>query len=335
MNLEHVQPIESLTPRRRAVLRTWFAAAVPIAVLVAVVAAGVLGGGDGNDRPAVAVASAQPTPTVPSGLRPSEAPAVARADPPDGFPSDAVGAPILGIDAMDAAAVVRLARSGIDSDRLVAVAGWLTLAPDESACRRDWLLCRRTGLLADVPTVDGGGALFLETRPDMTVSGAHRPRQRPDSWSVASPAIVVGRFAPRLDRECGLRRPRCERVFTVELLAWLEGDGEAATPTGDATEGASRSSRQVQRTARAAIRGVGEVVGVTLVERARLPILEPAAADVAADGAGPVWLVRTVAFRSRRDIGSDPRVGWAVIDDATGAVLAAHPNHAGWLGPRP
>jgi len=233
---------------------------------------------------------------------------------------------VVGIATVDAGAAGRLAAAGVGPDRLVAVAGWLTLAPDDAECAGAEPPCRRSGLLADVPTVDGGGALFVETRPDVTVSGDHEPRTRADSWSVPSPAVAVGRFLPRNERECGLRRPTCEAVFTVELLAWLDGAAvqETASPARDG----------VTESARSAIRGAGEVLGATLVERSALATLEPGAA-AAADGDGRVWLVRTVSFRARQDMWYEPLAGWAVVDDATGKVLVAHPSLADGLGWRP
>jgi len=247
---------------------------------------------------------------------------------------------VLGIDTVDASAAGRLLRAGVEPDRLIAVAGWLTLAPEGAACRSDLpLACRRTGLLTEVPTVDGGGTLFVETRPDVTIVGVDPRRARPDSWSVPVTAVVVGRFVPRTDRECGLRRPNCEPVFSVDLLGWLDGS-EIAPPDLGATDRAGRRTpAEVIATARVAIRGAGEVIGLALVDPERIATLEPRAAEVAAEGGategGPVWLVRTVAFRARQDMWYEPLAGWAMIDDATGSILAAAPSRAGAASWRP
>jgi hypothetical protein len=96
---------------------------------------------------------------------------------------------------------------------------------------------------------------------------------------------------------------------------------------------------EVIATARVAIRGAGEVIGLALVDRERIASLEPrapeAAADVGATGNGPVWLVRTVAFQARQDMWYEPLAGWAMIDDATGSILAAAPSRAGAASWRP
>jgi hypothetical protein len=250
-------------------------------------------------------------------------------------PEPAFPARVLGIATVDAAAAGRLLMADVEPDRLVAVAGWLALEPENTDClAAPSLTCRQSGLLADVPGLDDGSALFVETRLDVTIVGENRLAPRPDAWSEPVPAVVVGRFAPRIDRECGLRRPRCEPVFTVDVLAWLDGAGIAVTADGGPAGAQARSPENVVATARAAIEGSGEVLGVALVDPWLLDRLQPEA-GLHARGGGPVWLVRTVAFRPRQDMWYEPIGGWAVVDDGTGAVLAAHPARADGLGWRP
>jgi hypothetical protein len=77
--------------------------------------------------------------------------------------------------------------------------------------------------------------------------------------------------------------------------------------------------------ARGALPGAGEVLGSAFLDRSDLAGLEPAAAGLASIGDGSVWLVRLVVPHPD---GNGAVAGWAVIDDATGAVLAATPEPA-------
>ncbi len=327
---EHVEPVAPVGGRGRS--RGVLAAIVPLVVLVGVVGIGVVGNG----------AAPAPTPTVPPAAtsRPAEAATTPTPQPTERPRLDTAHFPtrVAGIPTVDAAESNRMAKAGIASDRLIAVTGWLTLSPPSADCAKAWELCRRIGLLSDVPTVDGGSALFLETRPDVTINGVARAARRSDEWTVPATAVVVGRFVPRVDRECGLRRPVCERVFAAELIAWLDGgiaEHPTVQPRGQTGRGARMTADEAAATARRAIRGAGEVIAASLVDQDRLATLEQDAAVVASSGDGLVWLVRAVSFNARLDVWYEPLAGWAVVDDATGEVLAAQPGRRFGSGIRP
>jgi hypothetical protein len=98
----------------------------------------------------------------------------------------------------------------------------------------------------------------------------------------------------------------------------------AAAATGDGP-----TARDRRRLAGTAVAGGGAVLSELLVPPSSIGDVDPAAAELlrGAD-AGAVWYLRVLVRRSGPG-GSYPRdVGWVVIDDATGRVLAADPASA-------
>jgi hypothetical protein len=293
------------------------AAFVPLLVLLPVVALGVLGEGRSQ-----AAAAERPMATVAAPRAGAAAPISApRAEPPPGpFPER-----ILGIDVLDVAHARDLAATAGES-RLLAVAGWLTIGPDPD-CDAAWRLqCRRTGLLS-AAAAGAESALFLETAPGVPLPGLHRSTPRLTSWTVATDAVVVGRFVDRGGRRCGLRRPICEPVFAVEHLAWLGAQELGPTISTELGVRATGRTEHVAAAARGAFRRPSAVLGLTMLSPSTLGAIDAeAAAVLGPDWEGRVWYARLVTLRPRADETSEPVAAWALVDDATGLLIAAAPD---------
>jgi len=307
---------------RAARLRTWIAIVLPIAVLGAVIGGGVLGGLDAeqahpSEREAVREV---PPPTRSSPPAPTPAPT----DPP-GVP---LPTSILGLDVQDvgdARAGPRLERP----ERLVAIGGWLTVTAADPHCATRWYLaCPQVGTIS--ASRAGGTSLRIETQPGAPLIGLQRQDPRAGTSSVPSRAIVVGRFTRPLYRECGLQIPECEPVFTVERLAWIrQTERERPRAFGPGATRATWSPELAESAGLAALsdpgaRPVDETLVLGQFDRATLALIDPlaAAATTRGDPADPVWYVRAIVWRDTPR-GSEPGVGWAVLDDRTREVLGS------------
>jgi hypothetical protein len=246
--------------------------------------------------------------------------------PPKPFPGR-----ILGIDVLDVAGARALAETAGES-RLLAVAGSLTIGPDPD-CDATWRLqCRRTGLLS-AATAGAESALFLETTPGVPLPGLHRSTPRLTSWTVPTDAVVVGRFVDRGGRRCGLRRPICEPVFSIEHLAWLDAKELGPTISTELGVRATGRTADVADAARGAVGRPSEVLGLTLLSPTTLGAIDAEAAAALGPGrAGRVWYARLVTLRPRADETSEPVAAWALVDDATGRLIAAAPDRDGAVG---
>jgi len=347
MDVEHVQPVRSLTLDSASRTRTLIAVAIPIALFVGVVATGALGrtavgpGPDGSDAVAV-VPDRSAVDAEPSNRRTPSPADLAVA----GFPDQIIGLEVRTVsetlDAFDAGSI------GAD---VVAVGGWLTV-PAVGGCgdaetgrdlpvlERD-LLCQRETFL-----VDEGLPLFAieqdglaEVRPP----GRHlRPQAMPGIELVSllsrqfmgyAPelrprrVVVAGRFGDRRLLECRLATARCASTFAIERVVWVDGHPilrHAERYPGLDDVAVSRLVRW--HTVDAAIQHGAIVLSEVLVPREALATFDPEAdREVSRAVAGPVWYVRTLL---REGPYGNPAgdVGWAVIEDATAAVLAADPD---------
>jgi hypothetical protein len=345
MDLEHVQPVQSLTPDARSRARTVVAASVPVVLLVVIVAAAWYAPGSAdpagprttNGPPRAAIANESPTALEP----PDRAGLVAA-----GFPGRALGLPVHSV-----AETLELRAGGELADQVVAVAGWLTVPP-EPGCGVDQVIvtggligagtdCRRetilTGDAEPVLAVEGAGLATLRTAdaelhpqalPGISLASI-AAGQRPDGDEPIRPAqaVVLGRFADtRLDA-CIASSADCATTFALERVIWVDGDWrlrrpeQYPAPLEASVSGTVRwpiIDRAVQRGA--------IILSEVIVPRRDLVRLDPTAdraVDPAADGT--VWYVRALL---RPDGIRSPRgdVGWAVIEDATGVVLASEPD---------
>jgi hypothetical protein len=352
MKIDHVEPVRSLTSDRGSGFRTWLAVALPVAILGVVVVGGVLGRspdrGPGAVTQSTTPAAIDTTPAAVRNLA-TRAP-LARVDRVDparydaaGFPADTLGLPVRTV-----AETLERIRGGSMRESVVAVAGWLTIRPSDGECPIDGpspasiALCPRDAILHDSPEpflAFQGGAMVRLRSPGIhlhaeAVPGrqvallAERQYRGLGPTLLPVPVVMVGRVDDPRMAPCGPSERHCGERLSLERLIWVEGAWQerlAVRVDADARDD-GLSPRQLRRRIDQAVPGAGVLLGENLVPRGHLATLNPIA-DVAVDPSfeGLVWYVR-VLVRAAGPGGSYPRdVGWAVLDDATGEVLAADP----------
>jgi hypothetical protein len=343
MKVDHVEPVQSLTPDRRAGMRNLLAAAIPVALLVAVVAGGFLGR---TGEPAEA-AAARPAPsgttTADGAPPPTSAPVVDMADA--GFPSDAFGMPVRSVEE-----TVRLIEGGLLRESVVAVAGWLTIRPVSDDCRNEYdrgtgptALCPRETILVASPEP----VLGMDGRNDVTRLRPAGPHLHPVALPGVSlrqiagrqysglatslvpvPVVIVARVGdPRLP-ECRPSGRHCGEGLALERLIWADGEWQdrRALLTTPPFEGTDPSPQARRQRIDLAVRGAGTVLSEILVPRDALGGVD-ATADAAVEDAvdGSVWYVRFLVRVAGPGGNYSRDVGWAVIDDRSGSVVAADP----------
>ncbi len=342
MDLEHVQPVQSVGADRRSRSRSRVAVAVPIALLVGVVVIGALGRVTPSpERPRVAVA-VTPRPGVTDPPAPSLPPAQPAVGP--AFPTRTIGLEVQTVPDL----LEGLARGDVGTE-VVAVAGWLSVpAARECAGSRDvvpaggWeLLCQRqTWLSADSSplfSVEQGGIvpfhspnhlLLPRAMPGVDLAtlaqqqfqgyeGPLRPRR----------VVLAGRFGdPRLP-ECTSGSDACAETFAIERVIWADGEPQLRR----AHRYPGLDDVELSRLVRWPILNAATERGAIVLSEMLLPRAELARFDPVADQAvpakvdGPVWYIRTL-LRSPLYGNATGKVGWAVIEDATAMVLASDPD---------
>lgn len=344
---EHVQPLEPLGPRRRGGLRALLPLLAPIAILVAVVGVGVLGRAGDPVRGVVpddrSVAEAEPQAT----RRPSSTPNLEISNDPM-FPLRTLGVPVRTVD--DA---VEALQAGVLDEDVVAVAGWLTIRPASETCRAaagtgadPGVPCPRETILVGSPEPIlelGTGGDVNRLRP----SGPHlHPVALPGvslrqlagqqyrglaTSLMPAPVVIVGRVRdPRLP-ECRGSGRHCGESIALERIVWVDGvwQQREATLTTAAAEGkpVTRSRREPVE---AAVGPVHAILSEVLVSRDTLGEVDPhAAAAVDRDVTGLLWYVRHIVGEHGRSEDGPRFVAWAVIDDASGNVIATSQRPAG------
>ncbi len=237
---------------------------------------------------------------------------------PGGGPSpseEAVAIPerMLGLDVLDVEALQRLIDRGLEPERLVAVDGWLTVAPDEPGCADlPVVACPRRGDLSGTrePT---GPTLAVETRLGTPLLGLTRQSPSLGTWTVPNRVALVGH----------VRATRAGPVFTIERLAWLRTAARqrpVLTAPGSLTTRWSREG--AEQAARASVEGAGSTLLMALLDRPTLSRFDAVAADAISEAGGPVWYLRTIVWQPRRGADDAPVVGWSVVDDQTHELLA-------------
>jgi hypothetical protein len=329
MDLEHVQPVQSLTPRGQSRARTLATAMLPVVLLGGVIGFGILGQGqgepDGPERRADSEESTRPGrsdgpgPSGPAALEGGAA----------GFPQQALDLPVRSVDE-----TLRLRAGRSIGDEPVAVAGWLTILPDPVCLadgRHSPAVCpRNTVLLAEETPILTYAAGDLRLTRD--VDAELHPQAMPGVplEAVASvqgangervftpvPVVIVGRFEdPRL----------LAGGFAIERIIWIDGQWRLRRPVRHPAVADHQLSGKVRwPIVNEAIDRGGVILSELVAPREDLARIDPAAdRAVDEDVRGAVWYVR--AMLRPRSFGDTPReVGWAVIEDATGMVLAAEP----------
>lgn len=347
MDLEHVEPVQSLTLDRGSRTGGRVAVAIPVVLLVGVIAFGILGRSTPAppDQPEVAVVpearTPPPVPTAEPGLI---------IEPPEvdgeGFPLHTIGLSVLSVDET----LRRLGRDELGSG-LVAVAGWLSI-PSLHRCTGstsavptgEWeVLCQRTTYLAGDPEplfmVEQNGIRPLQL-PERRIEPQAMPGIELESIAGGQfqgyegplrprRVVVAGRFGDGRLVECRIvgSAPRCASAFAIERVIWLDGEPQVRRAQRyPGLEDADLSRLVRWPILDSATRRGSVVLSELLVPRSELARVDPVAdRAVPTDVAGPVWYIRTL-LRSRPYGRPTGDVGWAVIEDATANVLAADPD---------
>ena len=220
---------------------------------------------------------------------------------------------MLGLEVLDVEAAERLAGSGIAPERLVAVDGWLTVAPDEPGCTDlPVVACPRRGDLSGTRE-PGGPTLAVETLPGTPLLGLTRQNPSLGTWTVPNRVVLVGHF----------RASRSGPVFTIERLAWLRTAARqrpVLTAPGSLTTTWTREA--AEGAARASLEGAGSTLLFALIDRPTLERFDSVAAGAIGATGGPVWYLRTVVWQPRPGAEDAPIIGWSVVDDRSHEVLA-------------
>ncbi len=319
-------PTNPRSPVRRAVRLA--ALIVPVALLAAVVAVGVLGSRP-EDRTAPTPAVAGPAgTTAPSALSPSTVPA---------SPSPAVildGSPEppgqLGDLSSRTVGEALAAQDEGGAAVALAVTGYLRgLGPVDGACVDEaggslgpW--CERAATLADAPRA-ARDTLLGAVAPHVHLSipiGVRLPAAVTDATRPAVDGdprvLVIGRFGASGPR-CGIGPDTCEEVLVVERFAWADGARVGLTPLI-----ASRLDTGERRPNPFAFLDAADLPlsGVLLWPDA-VAALDPAAALVAGAGSPsePVWYVRVLD--GARGPGMVRSVRWMLMAERDLRVLGA------------
>jgi len=347
MDPVHVQPVQSLTPDPRSRARTVVAVAIPVVLFVAFVAAGVLGrtaAGPGTRFAAVE------TPDPASG--PLATPRTPDTAPEDPRPTSAsIPTATMGLRVRSVGEILDLRAAGEIGREVVAVAGWLTIPavgdcalPDGvalSVAERD-VLCQRETILADdalpILAVEHRGGLVSLRDP-----GRHLRPQAIPGVELASVAgrqfmgnstelrprrvVIAGRFGDTRLAECRPPATGCDETFAIERVIWVDGEPQVRrTGRYPGLAGMQLSGKVRWHIVDGAMQHGAIVLSEMVVPRDELGRFDPDADRVVPDRVrGTVWYVRTL-LRTRSYGSVSGEVGWAVIEDATGFVLAAEPD---------
>ncbi|HEU5204619.1 MAG TPA: hypothetical protein VFU17_10020 [Candidatus Limnocylindrales bacterium] len=229
---------------------------------------------------------------------------------------------MFGLDVLDVGALQRLVESGVDQGQVVAVEGWLTVAPDQEGCTElPVIACPRRGTLSGTREPDGP-VVAVETLPGTPLLGLTRQSPSLGTWTVPNRVALVGRLHEQ-PSACGLLI-RCDLVLTIERLAWLRTaarDRPVLTAPGSLE--ATWTREAAEKAARDAIDGAGATLLLAVVDARTLRLLDAAAWDeIGAPAANSAfWYLRTIAWQSPLGLDGPATVAWSVIDDRTHAVL--------------
>ena len=334
----HVEPIRSVSPpgRRRGRRRTALTVVAPVVVLAIVVGAGFAG------RIETRIVESAASPGAPTAAPDASAEPAAPAQAGVIFPEIALGLRVHPVEDV----VAGLPAGGLDSVA-VAVSGWLTIRPVVPACLAEIVTEQRPAALCERETI-----LVASPEPLLNVRGADditrlRPagphlhpvalpgvsmrqlagRQYNGLATALTPApvVLIGHLGDSRLPDCRPSGRHCGERFALERIVWVDGESLGTRAQVAAVPAATKMSTTTERAARVgrSVPGARAVLSEILVTRDALDLVDRAA-DAALDRGitGPVWYVRFL--RARPGAGSEggQDIGWAVIDDATGDVVA-------------
>ena len=323
----------------RRTLRT-LGLAIPLVLLAGVVGVGVLGphpdpeATSGSPAPSEAPAAASPPPGV------TPAPATVAISAPITFPVFVANLPVQRIPAVLAANLDH--RDGA----VVAVTGYLRAWVDPQACSNPipglpGEGCTRLAFLTEAPWATGrseglggiGEHLSGIVPPGVSIPDSTVGLVTADTRQ-ATPVVVIGRFGSAGDR-CLESLRGCDEPFVIERVTWVAGQDLAMArqiSRGLTADDSDPMAREPDMSAGRALGPITTLLRMVLVEPDALLAVDAAAAaalvDRGAGPAGPIWYVRGLDVPYQPPPGppyarSVSVVRWAVVDRATGTVLAA------------
>jgi hypothetical protein len=336
-------PTDPRSPLRRS-LRAG-ALALPLVLLVGVVAAGALG----PEPPAPAERpSADATPLADTRLAATpdpdatRAPAVVLNGRPIDFPTTWIGLRVHSVSEL------REERQAGAAEGIVAVAGYLSYDSVDPSCMDAYLEadrgeCVGRTLLAETTALPdsrvGGG--FAAVGPHLhpvfpPPARAPRPARadQPDSPRRSPiPVVVLGRFTEPPGAACATGERHCGEAFAVERVVWVAGSPWNPILTIDPAMGVEPNIPEMRRTVEDAAEALGRgsyALATSVVRPDLLATVDPeAAAALPAVPEGrrlsPVTYARGLVFQfdaSQPLYGRDPVVGWVVLDSISGELLA-------------
>ena len=331
-----VEPVPT-TPRSpaRRTLRL-VGVAVPVVLLVGIVAAGALG------PEAAPLASTEPSAAVAVAV--THAPVTPRpAILADGttttFPRTWIGFRVRSV------AETRAERQDGRAEGILAVAGYLSYGTLPWTCVDTYLdteaACDGRALLADVDVLptDANGGVFGAIGPHLHPTFAPGVRgptpaggpSQPDSEPI--PVVVLGRYTDPVGVACSPTSRDCGQAFAVERVEWVAGAPWGETLSLDAAMDVEPDDPEVEATVDAATAALARgalALRTSVVRPDLLARIEPEAAAALptlapGDRYRPLTFVRGLVFQydpSQALYGRDPEIGWLVASSMTGEVLA-------------
>jgi hypothetical protein len=325
-------PTNPRSPARR-VLRL-VGVAVPVVLLVGIVAAGALGPQPlPVAPPASSVVAAGPTATEP------QRPVVLADGTTTTFPRTWIGFRVRTV------AETRAERRDGGAEGILAVAGYLSYGTLPWTCVDAYLdaaaACEGRALLADVdvlPTdANGGvfGAIGAHLHPTFApgVRGP-TPSGGPSEPSAEPiPVVVLGRYTDPVGVPCPPTSRDCGQAFAIERVVWVAGTPWGETLSVDAAMDIRPEVAEIQARVDAATDALGRgalALRTSIVRPDLLARIEPDAAAALppippGDLYRPLTYVRGLVFLydpSQTLYGRDPEIGWLVANSVTGEVLA-------------
>jgi hypothetical protein len=319
-------PLQPGSDRRR--LGLLLGSALPLVLLVAVVAAATIGGSIDATSPTPAAGEAGASPAAAA----SDTGSIGSA-PALGIPVVAKGLPVLEVEAA-------LRRQGSGAQDVMAISGRLSMSGGSAGCditdgdlqasgfgaelgvvSTASTFCDRVGILRPTETTLRPAAA-QHIHVQLTI-GTVLPDLAADPARSPVPAILIGRFLPRQPTCKEVRA--CEPRFQVDAVVWVDGlwRGPMVTVEPPLLLSGLRLAWRVRDRLASDVVGPGRTtLFETLVSPSTLTRLDQAAATAASVTAAldqRIWY-RRVLDRSPE---TDPVIRWVAIDDVVGMVLGA------------
>lgn len=341
-----IEPVQPLRDAQRRRLAGRLAFLFPFLVLVAVVAVGVVGrSGEAASQTNGDTARGATAP----GLAPGGEDTTRRFAGDGARIADTAHFPasIFGLPVRSSAETLRL-RTAERLSGVLAVSGYLSITGQRADCRRSPVpsghvasFCLRFGILADVPESPFSAGQYgagWHAGPHLHPQfppGTRLPEEAARTVLRARgaplPVILLGRFDDARAVSCSFAGRQCREDFVADRVAWADGEvwrrSTAFDPLVD-QDIRDRAWQTRPAIVASALRGNPPLLSATLVAPQTLARVEPAAA-AAMPRVAPeaLWLVRGLAVTEGAG-GESPvgRITWAIVDAATGAILARGPS---------